>query len=169
MIAAELHIDGLAGLAAAWEAAPALAERQMTAAVTEASFFLWREVVERTPTSGAGSLRQSMHPLDVEVGPEAVSGGVGSSQPYAIPVELGTRPHMPPVAPIAEWVGRKLGIKGPQQQAVAWAIARKIAMRGTEGAFMFRRAAEENADAVLRIFEAHAAALAAELAGGPPA
>jgi hypothetical protein len=58
-----------------------------------------------------------------------------------VPVELGTRPHFPPVDALMDWVKVKLGISSPTEaRRVAFLVARKIAARGTQGAFMFRDA-----------------------------
>lgn len=57
---------------------------------------------------------------------------------YALAVELGARPHFPPVAPLEAWARRKLG-----QAGLGFVIARAIARRGTKGALMFTRAFEK--------------------------
>lgn len=59
---------------------------------------------------------------------------------YYIFVENGTRPHMPPVNRILEWVTVKQILptpmkngKLPTEQQLAWMIAKKIERVGTEG------------------------------------
>ncbi|HPE81000.1 MAG TPA: hypothetical protein PKZ35_13465 [Gammaproteobacteria bacterium] len=70
-----------------------------------------------------------------------VLGVVGTSAPHAVPVELGTRPHFPPLAPLVDWVRAKLDITDPQQAvSVAMSIQRKIGAHGTKGKMMFHRA-----------------------------
>lgn len=57
-----------------------------------------------------------------------------NSMPYAAIIEYGRRPggRLPPVDILAEWVRRKLGVKNKKEaQGIAWAIARKIASKGT--------------------------------------
>jgi hypothetical protein len=54
-------------------------------------------------------------------------------------VELGTRPHFPPVAPIQHWVEKKLGYSGKEAKSIAYLIARSIWRRGTKGQKMFSR------------------------------
>ena len=84
-----------------------------------------------------------------------ILGVVGTPIRYAWPVELGRRPggRMPPVEPIADWAVAQLGIEREEARGVAFAIARKIAREGTEGAGMFRaglEAAEPEMTAALR-------------------
>lgn len=118
--------------------APAIFQGELVPAVTEASMFAEREVKERTPTSGAGTLRDSIGALPVAISGAAISAGVGTSLAYAAAVELGSKPHWAPIAPLLEWVQRKLGLSGEEAEAAAQSIQYKIAARGTEGSFMFR-------------------------------
>lgn len=63
---------------------------------------------------------------------------------YAAPVETGARPHMPPPESLLLWVQRKMGIDDEKQAlSVAFAIAKNIAKRGTQGHQMFSRALAE--------------------------
>lgn len=55
-------------------------------------------------------------------------------------IEYGTKPHMPPVSKILEWVKVKQILptpmangKLPTEQQLAWMIAKKIEREGTEG------------------------------------
>ncbi|RLG48621.1 MAG: hypothetical protein DRN90_03305 [Thermoproteota archaeon] len=70
---------------------------------------------------------------------------VGVMVKYAEPVERGSRPHMPPVAPIELWVRRKLGKSRPQSQRIAWAIAQTIRRRGTQAQEFVKRVYERRA------------------------
>lgn len=127
---------------AAWRGlamrAPEIFRGEFVPAVTEASMLAEREVKERAPTSGAGTLRNSIGALPVTLSGTAVSAGVGTSLSYAAAVELGSKPHWAPIAPLLDWVQRKLGLSGEEAEGAAQAIQFKIAARGTEGAFMFR-------------------------------
>jgi len=69
--------------------------------------------------------------------------------PYAACVELGTRPHYPPIAPLIDWVHRHIGSyssvgAGSSADAdrvayrIALGIQRKIGERGTEPTFFVR-------------------------------
>lgn len=128
------------------------------------------EIVDRTPAS-QGHLRQSI------IGNAAVNesgflGVIGTPLNYAPPVELGSRPH--PVSEegilqIAEWAkrtlplgqavslktGRPLKTKGIDEAALsaAHAIAWKIRLKGSKGAFMFRDAFIKNRGLVIYQFE----------------
>ncbi|MEP9372613.1 HK97 gp10 family phage protein [Mesorhizobium sp. KR1-2] len=134
-VSVRLEADGLRRL---MTQAPDIVIEELTTGVTEASMLAEREIRERTPTSGAGTLRESIGAMPVEFAQEVVRGGVATSLPYAVPVETGSKPHMPPISPLVDWVERKLGLRDKEAQGVAWAIARKIAKQGTQGAFMFR-------------------------------
>ena len=62
---------------------------------------------------------------------------------YAAPVETGARPHMPPASLLVAWVQKKFGIEdGKQALSVAFAVAKSIAKRGTQGHQMYSRALE---------------------------
>lgn len=64
--------------------------------------------------------------------------------PYASFVEYGTRPHFPPVEPIAEWVSSRLTINdAKERRRVAFAIAHKIAKEGLEPRPYLRKAVDE--------------------------
>ena len=48
-------------------------------------------------------------------------------------LEFGRKPgQMPPIAPIKGWVERKLGVSSDESEGVAFAIAKKIAKKGTD-------------------------------------
>ena len=104
------------------------------------------EVVSGTPlgVGGAAGLAGSIFG-EVESGMHRVTGIVGTPLEYGEVVELGRRPgaRMPPVAPIALWAQRKLGVDADEAESVGFAIARKIAVHGFEGAHMFGKAWEE--------------------------
>lgn len=65
--------------------------------------------------------------IDVEV----VGGKIRivASAPHAGPVEVGARPHMPPLEPLIAWCELR-GFEDPR--GAAWAIAQKIAREGIE-------------------------------------
>lgn len=120
------------------------------ARLTEALLFLEGAVKKETPV-GAGPihLRDTIF-HQVRMG-EPVEGLLGTPAQYGLPVELGTKPHFPPVAPIQHWVERKLGYSGKEARQVAFLIARAISRRGTEGAKMFTGTFEQNEERILSI------------------
>jgi hypothetical protein len=63
---------------------------------------------------------------------------------YASAVETGTRPHFPPPSALIPWVKQKFNPDTEEEAlSIAFAIARSIAKRGTQGHFMFERASEQ--------------------------
>lgn len=158
-----LDLSGFAGLEEALRRSPALVDRELRAAVEESLALLQREVVEATPTGAYGLLRRSIivhEPLrqgsDAWLGVVDVAdahGRFGSVLNYAVAVELGTRPHFPPVAPLIDWVRAKLGVDHNDAPGVALAVARKISHRGTDGAHMFSRTFRAQRAQVQRIFD----------------
>lgn len=136
----EIALQGFAELAALWQQAPELVQQEMVAAAEESSMLLQREVVERTPqgASAGSGLSGSILAQPVTFFEGDVVSLVGTSLNYAMPVELGTKPHFPPLQPLTEWAQVVLGLDGEEAEAAALAIARKISHHGTEGKFMFR-------------------------------
>lgn len=63
-------------------------------------------------------------------------GSLSSGMDYAIYVEEGTRPHMPPIEKITPWANNH-GIP-------PFLVARSIARKGTKARFFFRDAIEKN-------------------------
>ncbi len=131
----------LDAITAAWAQSPQIVMQELFVAVTEADALLERAAKERTPSGasggGAGGLKGSIY-SDETLAADNVLGVVASPLSYAEPVELGTRPHFPPIQPLIDWVRVKLGI-GDDKEAkrAAYAIARTIAQRGTLGVGMF--------------------------------
>ncbi len=70
--------------------------------------------------------------------------GVGptlGANTYAAPVETGARPHMPPASALLPWVQKKFGIDDEKSAlSMAFAVAKSIAKKGTQGHQMFSRA-----------------------------
>lgn len=118
----------------AYRRMPAVVSEELHAAVTEADLLIHREATERMPVGagGASGLKGSLFHEEQVNGPYA-TGLVATAISYAVPVELGTRPHFPPIEPLIDWVKAKLGVSGDvEARGVAFAIARKIAVRGTK-------------------------------------
>lgn len=142
-------------IARAFRDAPDLAQEVFMAATEEASQHVSRNVIERTPRGVgiggglAGSILAS-RPISTPFG---VEGEIGTRLAYAVPVELGTQPHMPPIEPLKLWVHRKLGLYGAAAEGAAWSIARKIAVKGTKGAGMFSKGLAASEARVEKIFE----------------
>lgn len=147
-------------------ATAAIARSELHVAMVEATALLEREVKDATPTA-TGLTRGSIGSFITE-SPDGLLGVVGSAQPHVAYVELGTRPHFPPLEPIQDWVRVKLAISDETDiEAAALAIARKIAARGTLGVGMFHRTWARLEPQVQAIFSRARDRIAARMAGGP--
>jgi hypothetical protein len=153
----EFRIDATSAvdLAKAFQAAPEIVERELAAAVRRATLLLGREVRERTPVGATALLRESISARSPRLMAEGVViGEVGTSLAHAEPVELGTKPHFPPILPLVDWVKSKLGIPADEARHVAFLISRKIGKRGTKPARMFSKALEAHRAQVELILQA---------------
>lgn len=159
-----LSMQALATFQRALQDAPELTDHELLVAATESTLLVEREVKELIPR-GATGLTAASITSDVLSTPAGPLGVVGSTQPAALFVELGTRPHMPPVAPLVPWVRNVLGVPQDRARTVAYLVARKIAQRGTRAQRPFARALEATEAQIVRIFEDAADRLAAHLAG----
>jgi hypothetical protein len=139
----DFDFSQLKRLAASIERAPEIVTEEVERFVAAATAHLQAEVQDRTPTTH-GTLRTSIIGDVRRLPGIGVEGVVGTPLAYAPAVEDGSRPHMPPVEPLAAWARQKLGVTGREAERAAWAIARKIARIGTEGAHMFRDAVQAN-------------------------
>lgn len=160
-----LDIQGWQELDAAFRQAPNIVREELLAAVTEADQLLEREVKDKMPTA-TGLSRASVFSREQVLGDGGI-GVVATSQPHVAYVELGTRPHFPPVEALEDWVRVKLGISDEKRiHGVAYLIARKIAARGTLGVGMFHRTWAQQRPAVERMFEAARNRIVAHMAAG---
>ncbi len=154
----------LRNLAKAWVKAPDMVRDELVAATWQAVMLLEREVKERTPVGATSLLRESITAFPPEVSIDGVTGIVGTSVAHATPVELGTRPHFPPIAPLMDWVQAKLDINNEKEaRHVAFLIARKIAAKGTEGARMFGDSLEANEGQIHDMYRLAAGRIATNL------
>lgn len=157
MINLDLSLASSDAALAALEQYPERYARELTAAMLEAGLLLEREIKEFAPvgaSGGAAGYRGSIAAIPPYMNGDILTGGVGTNSPYAIPVELGTRPHFPPVQPIADWVRAKLGEKDPvAARSIAYCIARKIAAHGTEGQHVFKRALDAAQEQLVGVFD----------------
>lgn len=145
------ELDGLLQMLADF---PDVTRAELANAADESTLLLERNIKQHTPkgAGGAAGLSGSIaaHPATVTAG--EITGKVGTPLQHAIPVELGTKPHFPPLEPLEDWVRAKLDVDDSQVSSVAYLIARKISVRGTEGAHMFERGFEESEAAINHIF-----------------
>lgn len=135
---------------------PEVYARESMAAMLEAGLLLEREAKDNAPVGvmGAAGYRGGIAALVPYMDGDILTGGLGTSCPYALPVELGSRPHFPPVQPLADWVRAKLGEKDPgEARSIAFCIARKIAAHGTKGQHVFKRALEAGEERIQAAFD----------------
>jgi hypothetical protein len=141
----EVHL-AIGGLLAIADRYPDIVREETVKRMKVAVARLEKDVVELTPAGvgGAAGLRGSIHG-DVDAWGESVRGTVGTAVKYAEVVEVGRKAgSFPPVAPIALWAQRKLGVGADEAESVGFLIARKIFRSGTEGAHMFEQAWKQN-------------------------
>lgn len=149
---ATIRLEGWERLERTMQTAPTVVEAELKAFTAAALMYLEGEVKDRTPQGAHGHLAQSITSEARGGLADGVLGVVGSPLPYAIPVELGTKPHMPPILPLVDWVTQKLGKGGSEAESIARRIAWKIKHHGTKGAFMFQGAFDAGQDEVKRQF-----------------
>lgn len=143
--------------------APEQTQRELLGAMMQATLLVEREVKDRMPkVSGISAASIASDAFSTPVG---VIGTVGSSQPSVLFVELGTKPHMPPVQALVPWVRAVLGVDAKRAPSVAFLVARKIAKKGTKPQEHFAKAVASTESQVLRMFEAAAGRVADHLAG----
>lgn len=176
-------LQALVELQRAFERAPQLVAEEMLRAMAEADLLLQREAQELTPVGvgGGGGLRGSITRREEPLSGGRILGVVGSPLSYAAAVELGTRPHMPPIEPLIDWVrqklpaGQRVSIKtrrstitkegAGEAERIARAIQWKIAHYGTPAVGMFHRALAANRAQIARIFGAARERIAQRLGG----
>lgn len=124
----------------AFAQAPGIVLDELATAMGSAMQYLDRETRERTPTD-MGTLRSAFI-TDVQVleSLQAVFGTLSNPLPYALPVELGTRPHYPPLEPLIGWVQRHSQYfdADADPEEVARGIQRKIGRQGSPAYGMAR-------------------------------
>jgi len=119
-----------------------LLEKHMHNAMDGSLNWLLDRITAETPVN-FGTLRASFA-KEIHGTAYDMTGIVGTSLVYGLPVEMGRKPgRMPPVDAIKLWVVRKLGIKGQDADRVAYAIAYSIGKKGTKGAFMVQQAYDQ--------------------------
>lgn len=159
-----ISAQALAQLQAGLRQAPAIAERELLATVTEAALLVQHEVQDNIPHGATGLTRASVtaEAFSTPTGPLGV---VGSSQPSALFLELGTKAHMPPVAALVPWVQAVMGLRDQEAQRVAFLVARKISRVGTKAQAPFARGLAAVSAQIDQMFEACAARIASQLGG----
>lgn len=162
----EIAIDfsALTALRAQVAKAPDVVREELLAAMTEADVKLTAQVQELTPHAH-GTLRGSMTHVE-RVREFGVEGHVGSPLSYAEYVDLGTRPHFPPVEALMDWVKARFGTQSEREaRSIAFLIARKISRVGTKGQNIYGGALAHLAPEIRAIFAAAQERIAARIIG----
>lgn len=137
------------------------------AAVLAGTNYLWRKLASNTPKGATGKARQSVHG-DVSKG-LTIEGFVGYAEPasgYIIFPQEGTRPHWPPIAPLAYWAQRKFGLSADNARRVGYLIARKISRAGVKRQDFVGKTAREERERTQRIMAAAAGRAARDYRAG---
>lgn len=93
-------------------------------------------VAKAAPLGVTADLRVSVHAEFSALGQAALV----CDAPYAVAVEVGSRPHWMPIEPLVKWVQVKLGISDQNEAyRVAGAIQKKIATEGTKPTWFMMR------------------------------
>lgn len=100
-------------------------------------------VAQNNAPVDTGKLKSSILPSVSHRG-KTTMGVVGSNLAYAPFMELGTRPHFPPVAALEGWASRH-GMN-------AFVVARTIARRGLKARKYLQRALDSNRRRIINIF-----------------
>lgn len=136
--------------------APTLYVKEVRSALREVNLLFEREIRIKTAVGATKILRGSVFEEIIGT-PKTLTGVVAYDKNKAIygePVDLGTRPHFPPVGPLKLWVRRVLSIGNEKQiSSIAWAIAKTISRRGTKAKNVIKNAFNNNRNRALRIFE----------------
>lgn len=112
----------------------------MLQGMRNATLLVTRDAKINAPVD-TGRLRASITPEVRVSGPTTVQGIVGSNVMYAPFVELGTKPHFPPVGALAVWARR--------HGTTAFLVARAISRRGTKAVKYLERAITENRERIV--------------------
>lgn len=162
-----VDISQFAALAQLWQKAPELTRREMTSTMTDVDVLIQGELMRELPAGagGAAGLRGSVFREEHALA-DNVIGLVATDKPYAGYVELGTKPHMPPIQPLVDWVRAKLGEDEESARGVAFAIARKIKAHGTKANPVWEMTLKRLQREIRRKFDAGIARIARQLAGG---
>ena len=151
---APIDMSEVRAIEALWRMAPQIVGDELYRSIVEVDQYLKGELQQQLPKGAAGmgggaGLAGSIA-TDEQRLADNVIGTVFSPLVYAWYVELGTKPHFPPIEPLEDWVQSKLGIDDERERRqVAFLIARKISIKGTKADGTWQRVLDA-ADPVLQ-------------------
>lgn len=166
----EIRVDvaNAEAISRAFLQAPAMVLDELEVTMKSVTGYLMRETQEvmlERKVVAAGTLRSGWTTqVDVIASLDTVFGRVTNPLPYAIPVELGTKPHFPPLEPLINWVEQKLWLYGDEAEARARAIQRSIGRHGTLGRGMAHTAFAQGQETIRDEFTECAQRITARLA-----
>lgn len=111
----------------------------MVDAMRDAALLVQRDAKINAPVD-TGRLRASITP-EVRTEGNDILGVVGSNVEYAPYMELGTRPHWPPIGALEVWASR--------HGTEAFLVAKGIAAHGIKGKHYLQNAFEKNQSAIV--------------------
>jgi hypothetical protein len=121
---------------------------------------------ERAPID-RGFYRSSITNEVLETAPGVITGQIFSTaQPVVVEtIENGRAPgRFPPIDVISAWVGRKLAVTDlKSRRSVAFLVARKIALQGIPGKFVFRNTLQAMQPLIQRTGETVASKVASKI------
>lgn len=165
-----LDVENAVQITAAFAQAPEIVMEELETAMGSVMQYLHRETMDRTPKD-SGLLRAGFIP-EVESARafDLVVGTLSNALPYALPVELGTKPHFPPLAPLADWALRHIeyfssgsGDDVPDPWQIARGIQRKIGRQGSPGYGMARFALLDGRETIAAEFAEAGARITARI------
>lgn len=129
-----MSLLGFERLQRAFERAPDFVGRELTAWITAQGLHLTGEIQKRTPKD-TGLLQKSIIPHVEHTGRLGVASIIGTPLNYALPVELGSKPHdiLPKNGKALHFMMRGIPV-----------FAKKVHHPGSKGAFMFKKSFEAN-------------------------
>ena len=155
MIGMTVTIKGLEEAVKTFQNADKIIQAEFKTAMNKSVLKVAAAAKKAAPVGVSGELRASISGKVTPMGAHDVEGRVGSPLPYATYVELGTRPHYPPLEPLVLWVQRKLSPANDWQAVmIARAIQLKIGRIGTKGVKFFEAAIESTEDDINGYFDA---------------
>ncbi len=133
----EIDAHEFAELADYWRRSPDITRTVLMRAMTAADLSLQAKLMTDLPQGAAGSGGGAGLAASIKTEERALAdnvlGLVYTDKPYAVYVELGTKPHYPPIQPLIDWVEQKLGLHEEDGgRGVAYAIQHTIGKRGTK-------------------------------------
>lgn len=149
-------LSGFARLQQAFMRSPNFVARELESWMQATIFHLQREVQVRTPKD-TGALQKSIISEVEPLGRFGVQGIVGTPLNYAVPVELGSKPHdiVPKNGKALHFMMRGIPV-----------FAKRVHHPGSKGAFMFTKAFEQNIKQIEADFERFVDHVLAKIAAG---